>query len=107
MDPEEQEVQDERHNNETNHSVGEVSIKVGLLSAPPLMAMKRQLTMECPFLMSRISHRSYKTAAPMLIKVNSPTILQPRVQASEAPVAKSQNHQVRVNSRYRCWWNLT
>jgi hypothetical protein len=37
MDPEEQEVQDEWHNNETDHSVGEVSVKVGLISAPRLM----------------------------------------------------------------------
>jgi hypothetical protein len=37
MYPEEQEVQDEWYNDKTNHSVGEVSVKVGLISAPRLM----------------------------------------------------------------------
>jgi hypothetical protein len=101
VDPEEEEVEEEWDDNESHDSVSEMSIKVGLLSVV-FNTRKLQLTIVCPFLTSRISQRSHKTAAPILMKVNSPTILHPRVQANMDPVASSQNHHVRVNSRYRC-----
>ena len=52
--------------------------------------------------MSRMFHKSIATAEPTVRKVNRPTILQPRVSASETPVKACQNHHDRVKGLCVC-----
>ena len=55
-------------------------------------------TIVCPFLTSRMSQRSTRTAVPIVRKVKSPTILQPSEHARNTPVRQSHVHHSVENS---------
>jgi hypothetical protein len=56
------------------------------------------LTIEWPFLTSRISQRSIRTAIPIVITVKIPFTFEPQVNAMKVPVAISQPHHSVENS---------
>ena len=55
-------------------------------------------TIEWPFLISRISHRSINTARPMVTTVKIPLTLEAHVHAMNVPVASNQPHHSGENS---------
>jgi hypothetical protein len=55
--------------------------------------------------MSRVSHKSIKTAIPIARTVRMPFTLDPHAQAIKTPVAMSQPHHSTVNS-LRCFLSL-
>jgi len=97
VDPEDEEVDHEGEQDETPSPSQKVPRKIGLegcagrrstISSGAYESRRSgRLTMLCPFLISRIPHRSHKTAPPTVMNVKSPTILHPRVQARKNPVA--------------------
>ena len=100
MNPEERKVNNGRHQDETDNPGHKMPPKVVLVDTVTNDCHRgeRNPTIECPFWISRISHRSTSTAVPIVRNVNNPTILDPRVAANEAPVAIIQNHQSNENS---------
>jgi hypothetical protein len=97
MDPEDDEVDDKGEDDQCPSSSEEVSGKVGLKCATPTRGIisaccdihdvyLSRPTILCPFFISKIPHKSHKTAPPIVINVNKPTILHPKVQARKNPV---------------------
>lgn len=101
MDIEERQIDDEWHNNKADCSRHEMFPNVLLQTQQYKHEMKRsfvQPTMVWPFLMSRISQRSIKTAIPIVITVKIPLTFDPQVHAMNAPVAISHVHHSVENS---------
>lgn len=101
MHVEECQVEKDGHNNQPYCSSSEVSPKVVLKQCELEVArnnMLRKFTIVYPFLISRMSQRSTRTAMPIVNTVRIPFTLEPHVNAMKAPVATSQNHHSAVNS---------
>lgn len=99
VDPEEEEVEDQRNYNEANHSGEEVFGDTFLHCTLEkwLFAGKSARTLS-DFLQSKRSHRSTMTAMPIAATVRMPLTLEDQVQAMKKPVASIQAHQSNVNS---------
>lgn len=100
MDVEERQVYGEWNNDKPKDSRQEMLSNV-FLQFKNINASKigfNQFTIVWPFFMSRISHRSIKTAIPMVNTVRIPLTFDPQVQAINAPVAMSHVHHSAENS---------
>jgi hypothetical protein len=100
VDPEKGHVDDQGDQNERDGPGRKVLSKV-LLRRNQNLALSQESatrTIECPFLMSRRSQRSMRTATPMVATVRMPLTLDAHVHAINTPVATSQPHQPGENS---------
>jgi hypothetical protein len=100
MDIEKRQINDEWHNNQPDASGDEMSTEVILYgkSTNSSFANGVRLTMGWPFLISRRSQRSIKTAMPIVRTVRTPLTFEPQVQAMKTPVAISHVHHSGENS---------
>ena len=99
VDPEEEEVKDQRNNNKPNHSGEEVFGDTFLrYESEKLLSARNRTHTLSDFLQSKRSQRSTTTAIPMATTVRIPLTLEDQVQAMKNPVASIQAHQSNVNS---------
>ena len=98
VDPEEEEVKDQRNNDETNHPGEEVFGNAFLLMSGRVAVCRNRALTLSDFLQSKRSQRSTMTAMPIATTVRIPLTLEDQVQAMNTPVASIQAHQSNVNS---------
>ena len=99
VNPEEEEIEDQRDDDETNHSSEEVFGDSFLCYAlEKQLLVGNQMHTLSDFLQSKRSQRSNMTAIPMEMTVRIPLTLEDQVQAMKNPVASIQAHQSNVNS---------
>ena len=99
VDPEEEEIEDERNDDEANHSGEEVLGNTFLYrTSEEWRFVRKGAHTLSDFLQSKRSQRSIMTAMPIAITVRMPLTLEDQVQAMKKPVASIQAHQSNVNS---------
>ena len=99
MDPEEEEVEDERDNGETDHSGKELFGDTFLYyTLEKRLLVGNQMDTLVDFPQPKRSQRSTTTAIPIDTTVRIPLTLEDQVQAMKNPVASIQAHQLNVNS---------
>jgi hypothetical protein len=99
MDPEEREVKNERYGDQPECTGSEMTPEVFLETDELVMRglNKQTLTMDEFFRMSKRSHKSTRTATPMVTTVSTPFTLEPQAHAMKIPVAIIQPHHSGVN----------
>ena len=99
VDPEEEEVEDERDNDETDHPGKEVFGDTFLYYVlEKRLLVGNQMDTLSDFFHRKRPQRSTMTAIPIEMTVRIPLTLEDQVQAMKNPVASIQAHQSNVNS---------